>query len=371
MSSKKLTLSDSKCAKLHVNKGIKHPSCPELKVHGDIMKSSDQEKYLGEILNSNTKPHVNIVERISKGYGILANIKGLINDIPLGKRRIEIGLELRQTWLINACLFNSEVWQKLTKKEMTDLSKIDHFLLRSILGAHPKVATEMLHLETSTLPFSYIISCRRLIYLKCILDRAENEVTKKVYFAMKMSPSKNDWSEMILEDFKMIGEPYNENLIVSMSQNQYKLFIKKKIRNAAFQHLINLQQTHTKICNINYTQLDNPQLYLLHPDFDNEMCSLLFNLRGRTVRNIKDNFHGMYSSMCCDMCGLSPQNQEHMLECQVLKQHIPRDQSIRYEHIYGSVEQQRNIVTLYAKLLKQHEILLNNLANRGSGNICP
>ena len=136
---------------------------------------------------------------------------------------------------------------------------------------------------------------------------------------MKMSPSKNDWSEMILEDFNMIWEPYNENLIVSMSQNQYKSFIKNKIRNAAFEHLINLQQTHTKICIIKYTNLDNPQLYLLHPDFDNEMCSLLFNLRGRTVRNIKNNFHGMYISRCCDICGFSVQNQENMLECPVLK----------------------------------------------------
>ena len=54
------------------------------------MKNSDQEKYLGDFINKDGKQHATIVERISKGYGIVGNILPLINDIPLGYRRVEI-----------------------------------------------------------------------------------------------------------------------------------------------------------------------------------------------------------------------------------------------------------------------------------------
>ena len=88
MSSKKLQLNQSKCAKIHVGK--KCEDCLELFAQKKHMKNSDQEKYLGDFINKDGKQHATIVERISKGYGIVANILPLINDIPLGYRRVEI-----------------------------------------------------------------------------------------------------------------------------------------------------------------------------------------------------------------------------------------------------------------------------------------
>ena len=46
MSSKKLQLNKLKCAKIHIGKN--HERCPDLLVQGDVMKDSDQEKYLGD-----------------------------------------------------------------------------------------------------------------------------------------------------------------------------------------------------------------------------------------------------------------------------------------------------------------------------------
>ena len=71
------------------------------------MKMQEKEKYLGDIVHSNGKQHATIVERLSEGYGILANIKALLDDIPLGHRRTQIGLELRQAWFINGVLYNT------------------------------------------------------------------------------------------------------------------------------------------------------------------------------------------------------------------------------------------------------------------------
>ena len=81
MSSKKLQLNQLKCAKIHVGK--KCGECPELFAQKEHMKNSYQEKYLGDLMNKDGKQHATVVERISKGYGIVANILALINDIPL------------------------------------------------------------------------------------------------------------------------------------------------------------------------------------------------------------------------------------------------------------------------------------------------
>ena len=184
MSKKKLQLNKSKCAKIHI--GRKHDRCPDLKVQGDVMKNSDQEKYLGDQIHQNGKQHATIVDRLLKAYGILANILALIDDIPLGHRRIEIGLELRQAWFINGTLYNSEIWQQLTQKDKSDINKVDHILLRSILGAQAKVPIEQLYLETASLTPTQIISVRRMIYLQTILKRPETEMIRKIYEEMKI-----------------------------------------------------------------------------------------------------------------------------------------------------------------------------------------
>ena len=51
-----------------------------------------------------------IEERKNRGYGIVSEILAIIEEIPLGKYRMEIGLKLRQAMLLNGMLFNSEAW---------------------------------------------------------------------------------------------------------------------------------------------------------------------------------------------------------------------------------------------------------------------
>lgn len=142
-------------------------------VHKNPMKNVDVEIYLGEILHKNTKLHATIVERKAKAHGILANIKTIITDIPLGHRRFEIGLQLHQAGI----LYNSETWPKITKTDLEDLCEIDRHLLRFILGAYPKSASEQLYLESASLDISHIIISLRLIYLKTLVNRTPNELT--------------------------------------------------------------------------------------------------------------------------------------------------------------------------------------------------
>ena len=77
---------------------------------------------------------------------------------------------------------------------------IDNKILRLITGAQQKAPTEMLFLETAELPLKNVISVRRLMYLHTILRRHENEITNRIYQAMKEEPIKGDWIELVKED---------------------------------------------------------------------------------------------------------------------------------------------------------------------------
>ena len=63
------------------------------------MPNSDREKYLGDILDKTGKIRATIEDRQKKGYGLVSEILAILNEIPLGQYKMEIGLHLRQAML--------------------------------------------------------------------------------------------------------------------------------------------------------------------------------------------------------------------------------------------------------------------------------
>ena len=202
--------------------------------------------------------------------------------------------------MINATLFNSESWHGVTKEEIRQLEVVDHFLLRSICGAHAKVPVEHLYLETGALPISDVIRARRLIYLQTILNRSEQELTRRVYTAQKKNPSRGDWTELIKEDMEAIGVKLNDEEIAQMGSYDYKKLIKSKVREATFRKLEELKKSHTKVEDNVYQNLKKPQEYILSEQITNEETELLFALRSRTVRGIRENFPYLQYGWGCE-----------------------------------------------------------------------
>ena len=229
---KKLKLNTKKCAKMHIGKKCK--KCPNLTVHGEEMQTSNKEKYLGDYINTLGNTRDTLAARIIRGNAIFVEIRSILSEIPLGTRRAEIGLALREAWFVNGCLYNSEVWSNLAAQDVQKLEAIDNKILRHILGAHSKVPTEFLHLETGTLSISSVIAVRRMCYLQTILKRHKSELIRRVYFAMKNKPVKGDWIELVERDFESINETIDEDQIENQTEKEFKKKIKDKVRQSAF-----------------------------------------------------------------------------------------------------------------------------------------
>ena len=147
---------------------------------------------------------------------------------------------------INGTLHNSEVWQDLTEYDKKELKKIDHYILKLIIGSHSKAPTEQLYLETSTLSVTQTISVRRMIYLQTVLQRPEGELIRNIYEAMKSETLPGDWYNLVQKDFLEVNLTISENEIRCMSPLDYKLLIKEKMKETAFIQLKETQASHLK-----------------------------------------------------------------------------------------------------------------------------
>ena len=108
------------------------------------MKDSVQEKYLGDIVHSSGRNQATIEDRRDKGFAIVGKILAIIDETPLGKYKMEIGLKLRQEMLLNGILFNIEAWHNVTEKDIKMLEAVDEHLLRSLVKAQSKTPLEFL-----------------------------------------------------------------------------------------------------------------------------------------------------------------------------------------------------------------------------------
>jgi hypothetical protein len=89
---KKLTLGHTKCAQLHI--GNKCGDCEKQYVHGEQIIQAHEVKYLGDMIHENGKPKSTIMKRVNRGWAIVGQIFALLKDLPEGRFRVQIGLEL-------------------------------------------------------------------------------------------------------------------------------------------------------------------------------------------------------------------------------------------------------------------------------------
>ena len=361
---KKLKFSDDKCNRIHLGKQTKNLSnCPELKIHEKSMKNSTKEKYLGDYISNKGTTKATIEERKAKGYAAVAEILAILRDIPLGQHTLEIGLKLRQAMFINGVLFNSEAWHDVSEEDMKALESIDEHLLRSLVKGHSKAPLEFLYLESGTKAIRHIVSCRRLLYLQTILKRSENELTHRILMAQKDDPSPGDFVNLVAKDLENIEIDMSYNDIKEMGVDHFKTLIKKKTKDAAFKLLKSLQSKHSKIKNIEYDEL-RCQPYMISSIFTNEEVNLLHALRSRSIQ-CKVNFRGLHGDdLSCPLCqDESQDDQPHILACVALRRLLRSDNvansDVKYDDIFGSIYQQKEVTVLFGKLIDIRKQLID------------
>ena len=147
--------------------------------------------------------------------------------------------------------------------------------------------------------------------------RGKDEIVRKVYDAQKADTCAGDFFELVTEDKDSINLNISETEMTNMKKEKLKIIVKNKIRQAAFQYLKNLQNTHSKMSGINYSKFELSS-YMKSPLFNSESVKLLLALRTRTVEGIRSDFKGLFPDTSCPLgCG-KPDTLQNILACSVL-----------------------------------------------------
>ena len=82
------------------------------------MDSRREQKYLGGILSSDGSHLKNIQDRRNKGYGIINQIKQILESTYFGKYYFEVAIVLRENLFLSSVLLNSEAWVDYSEKDV-------------------------------------------------------------------------------------------------------------------------------------------------------------------------------------------------------------------------------------------------------------
>ena len=356
---KKLRFNYKKCVNMHVGKN--REKCRNLKVHENQMLETNEQRYLGDIVSSSGSNNPNIKDRCNTGHSAIAQIKSLMNDICVGKFRIQIGLILRNSIFLSKMLLNSEVWCSLTKYQIEELEKVDRILIRHILNAHSKTSIEWLYAETGILNIKCLIQIGRLMYLWHILSRDKTELLRRVYETQKISSNVGDWVRLVELDKLELQITMSDEEIQGVSKEMFKTFVKEKVTTKFIQDLKDLKMKHSKSKYLECSKLEIAE-YLIDPRIDTKKKQLLFKLRSRTL-DVKSNFESQNENQLCISCGLEKETQGHLLQCpplvKNLKYVIGKTSRLEENHIYCDIDKQINIVNIYSDILEQRDVMRN------------
>ena len=100
---------------------------------------------------------------------------------------------------------------------------------------------------------------------------------KKVYLSQKANPKKGDFVDPVSEDAKIIELDIKEEDIENMSKTDFESLVKRAVRKAAFEHLLKIQQGHSKYKAVRHNTF-MMQPYMIDQIMNPDDVSLLFAL---------------------------------------------------------------------------------------------
>ena len=357
----RLTLSNVKSVVIHIGSENKcKVTCPKLKVHEQTMKIATSAKYLGDVVSGRGVQDT-IESRIEKGWGKVSQILGLLAEIPSGPHRIKMAIKMREALLCSSMLLNSEAWSDLKESQIDKMEVVDRSLIRSLVEAHSKTPKEFLYLEVGVLKFRHLIMIRRMTYHHQILQRDDEETTKKIYMKQTQQNCKGDWYRLLLEDFKFINEVINEDKIISYSKDAYKKIIKQKVKEAAFrQYLSEKEVNKKKLGDITYHAF-NVQPYLTNKNFTRKEINLLHRLRSK-CHPAKMNFRKMHkNNLKCSLNCDSLETQKHIFEeCRPIINKIKLTTHCKIDQVFGSVTDQKEAIQVFIQIEEARKKLVKS-----------
>ena len=172
------------------------------------------------------------------------------------------------------------------------------------------------------------------MFLHYLLNRKEDELISKIFWAQKEQPTKNDWYSTVMQDLKEFSLYFLDlSEIKNMKKDVFKKTVKEKCKEISLKYLLEDNDQKSKLKNLKYYQLQL-QPYLMSKKITTRQKKLLF--RFRTIMVKVGHNYGKRTK--CPLCKLKDDTQEHLFQCVVLKlncSELYNAQDEKYQDIFS------------------------------------
>ena len=297
------------------------------------MQSVKYDTYLGDILSSDGSNKPNIDNRVSRGFGKIAEIMGILSKLSLGKHYFRIALLLRESLFVSSLLFNAEVWYGLSSSDIYELDKLDRNLLKRICGLPNSAPTAALYLELGVVRLSSIIKARRVNYLHYLVRLPKHEMLSRFFWCQWFAMKQYDWCTYVRQDLVDLELPTGISEIESFSTFRWKSRVKRKLKEFEFKELLKIKDTKSKskMSMLFYCEF-KIQDYFTTLEVKIAKTVLRYRIK---MSKYSDNFKGSGSVDVCPLCKTHEDKQDLAFSCPVVMQamSIQRD----YMELFSSV----------------------------------
>ena len=296
-------------------------------------------------------------KRLEKAQGYSIMCEAMCSEMSLGFQLYEIAKLLHRSIFVNGSLVNMETWPNCTNERIVSFERIKQAFFRKILRAHSKTAIEAIYLELGVVPLRYQLKKKRIMYFRDIMDRDDEEITKRIVTLQKKDCDAGDFYEQVKRDINEIGVTEEEML---ESKAKLKIVVSDKTKRAAYRYLIDKASKHSKVREDIYTDCEGAGHYN-NPRFTPELSNLIFRFRTRTFM-VKNNFRNNYANtnILCPLCGSDDDGQEHIFKCEAILKQYKETITSNINDVYSNDPNTlHTVATTLKELVKIRELLLN------------
>ena len=253
-----------------------------------------------------------IKDRLSRATGSTNELISLCKETVFGKYQIENMLLLYRSVFLPRVIHNSEAWSILSPKDVADLRKVQLSYLCRVLEVLRSKPTAALYLETGILPIEYEMQIKQLLFLKHILDKDSTDPVAQMYNEMHKFQNEPNWVNNAFELRSRYNLPLNDMNVKSMTRNDWKIFVKNRVKACAFEKLLFQCSSNRKTNQLSYKRLE-AQNYLT--SLGSSEARIIFKVRVRML-DLKTNFKRKYElNLSCPFCLEGEESIDHIFTC--------------------------------------------------------
>ena len=221
----KLKWGAAKCNVLKIGKH-KDDTHNEWKLGEELIKETDNYKYLGDIVTSDGKNERNIEARKNKVTASIVAINTIAASEVLRKIETMVLLELHEKIILSALLTNAEAWT-LNTANRKELDKTEIQALKYMFDLPTHTPTPAIIYSFGMLYTQHRFDKKRLLYLHKLLNSKDETWTKRTL--MTLIDLEIGWGKSIMETLSDYDLPTNLEVIKSETKRRWKRIVKERI----------------------------------------------------------------------------------------------------------------------------------------------